>query len=362
MKHKVANSINIYTINLVFNSNILDKDIHFYNKDIPDVSKNIIFCIKCIISIFNQTVLSNPLFKCKNFYAINNSIPHKLDGKGDYQFIINQDILNAYCTSNKCDNNLTKINAGCLYLLDAFFKDSSVFKSVAESNINIVEYIIIWLSNMLILIENKEKESLKFFYDIYIKNHDKYINPISGVNGYYNSYKDLIDKKNMMNMNINDISKLYNAFITLCMMYIEFDEQNPNCDKYLNDAKIFVERYKKLKADSNITEKNSYNQLLSTLSKDYDNFKNKCSVKCSNSSFPTIETTDNSVYTSELTSEVTSSSSSISKNLFTVLSIFGAIAFFLGISYKYSLFGFRKRFQKQKLREKIKNIKKKMNH
>ncbi|EAA19624.1 putative yir1 protein, partial [Plasmodium yoelii yoelii] len=44
-------------------------------------------------------------------------------------------------------------------------------------------------------------------------------------------------------------------------------------------------------------------------------------------------------------SEVTSSSSIVSK-LIPVVSIFAAISIFLGISYKYSLFGFRKRVQK----------------
>ncbi|SCL83748.1 Plasmodium variant antigen protein Cir/Yir/Bir, putative, partial [Plasmodium berghei] len=56
------------------------------------------------------------------------------------------------------------------------------------------------------------------------------------------------------------------------------------------------------------------------------------------------------------------SNSSIGNKLLTVLSIFGVTTFFLGISYKYLLFGRRKRAQKQYLREKIKNIKKRMNH
>ncbi|SCL81644.1 Plasmodium variant antigen protein Cir/Yir/Bir, putative, partial [Plasmodium berghei] len=117
-----------------------------------------------------------------------------------------------------------------------------------------------------------------------------------------------------------------------------------------------------------------------TLSTDYDNIKNECKdAQCSNFPIlPAIKTTQNatngpkqasetisitnSIKTSSQTSEVTSSSSSIGNKLFTVLSIFGAIAFFLGISYKYSLFGRRKRAQKQYLREKIKNIKKRMNH
>ncbi|WBY54887.1 PIR protein [Plasmodium yoelii yoelii] len=303
--------------------------------------------------------------------SIKNSFPNYWGKTGDYKFIINGKILNGYCFGNNCDNDLEKINAGCLYLFDAFFENSDLFMSVANSNIDIVEYIIIWLSKVLNRIKNEHGNSLKFFYDIYIKNHDKYKNPIYGVENHYNSYKDLIDKKNMMNINIKEISKLYDAFTTLCMMYVEFNEKSSNCKKYLEEANKFVDQYKKLEGDSSITDKSSYTQLLFTLLNDYNNFINKCSgINCPNiSSFPSIEKAENDIRSSEQivqklehVSEDPSSSSSITSNLFIVLSIFGAIAFFFGISYKYSLFGFRKRFQKQKLREKIKNIKKRMNH
>ncbi|SBW38354.1 Plasmodium variant antigen protein Cir/Yir/Bir, putative, partial [Plasmodium berghei] len=86
---------------------------------------------------------------CRTFFALRNSIYNNLDATGGYQLIMNQPVLNGYFTNNNCNINLEKINAGCLYLLDAFFKDSSVFSSVAKNNINIVEYIIMWLSYML---------------------------------------------------------------------------------------------------------------------------------------------------------------------------------------------------------------------
>ncbi|EAA18740.1 putative yir3 protein [Plasmodium yoelii yoelii] len=299
---------------------------------------------------------------------MNSSFSKTLDEKGEYQIIINKSILDNYCTSSGCTDDLAKINAGCLYLFDAFFKNSSVFKSDAKSNINIVEYIIIWLSYMLSLKKQVgDKTNLQYFYEIYINGGNMYKKPITGVKEY-NSYKDLIDQKqNLITMDMSIISKLYDVFIKLCTMHIEFDETNPQCGKYLNDAKEFVKKYDELKKDPKITEGNPYYKLLSTLSKDYDNFKKKCSdVSCKDiPPLQSIEKTRNAVDFSELskqTSEVASSSSSITNNLFIVLSIFGAIAFFFGISYKYSLFGFRKRFQKQKLREKIKNIKKKMNH
>ncbi|CDU20362.1 PIR protein [Plasmodium yoelii] len=308
--------------------------------------------------------------------SICNSFLKNLDGKGDYQIIINGDILNSYCAGNKCSDNLAKINAGCLYLFDAFFKNSSVFMSDAKGNTNIVEYIIIWLSYMLNLKKSEENMSnLQYFYKTYI-NNDMYTHTITDVTDY-KDYKELIDNNiDLINMNIKDISNFYDAFYALCMMHFEFNQESPDCGKYLKNAQNFAEKYKKLNNVSD-NKDSPYNRLLYTLSNDYDNFKKNCSVKCSISSFPTIEKPKNYVETFEKgsdktvkgpehlhaqDSEVASSSSSIANNLFIVLSIFGAIAFFLGISYKYSLFGFRKRFQKQKLREKLKNIKKRMNH
>ncbi|CDS44343.1 PIR protein [Plasmodium yoelii] len=308
---------------------------------------------------------------CGILISISNSISKKLDKNKNYQIVINESTLNRYCSGNSCDNDLDKINAGCLYLLDSFFKDSSVFRSYAKSNTNIVEYIIIWLSYMLNLKEQFGKTNLQYFYEIYIQGGDQYKNSITGVTGY-NSYKDLIDNKiDLINMDMSIVPKLYDAFYTLCMMYLEFDEESRNCSKNSGRAKEFVEKYEYLKKNYSITKNSPYYKLLSTLSKDYDNFKKKCSdVSCKDiPPLQSIEKTEinvnlseHSKLTSVQTSEDASSSSSITNNLFIVLSIFGAIAFFLGISYKYSLFGFRKRFQKQKLREKLKNIKKRINH
>ncbi|SBW38133.1 Plasmodium variant antigen protein Cir/Yir/Bir, putative, partial [Plasmodium berghei] len=107
-------------------------------------------------------------------------------------------------------------------------------------------------------------------------------------------------------------------------MYNEIDANKPTCKKYLEKAKEFVAKYNELNNVSDITEDSPYYKLLSRLSNDYNNFKNY----------------------------FTSSSSSIKNKLIPVLSIIVAVPIFLGIFYKYSLFGFRK---------KCKKIKKKIN-
>ncbi|ETB61188.1 hypothetical protein YYC_01127 [Plasmodium yoelii 17X] len=149
-------------------------------------------------------------------------------------------------------------------------------------------------------------------------------------------------------MNIKNMSKFYAPFKSLCNMYNEFNDNMTDCKKCLNYANEFSIKYKELNGDSSITNDNSCNKLLCTLSNDYDNFKKKYK---GSSSFPTIDkpkitskcpeqthvnisTKDSEQNLSSVISEDAPSSSSIANKLFTVLSIFGAIAFFLGISYK----------------------------
>ncbi|EAA19119.1 putative yir4 protein [Plasmodium yoelii yoelii] len=287
--------------------------------------------------------------------------PDKLTDDKQYDFK-KDNFLDSYCGSYSCDGDIEKINAGFFYLFNQFF-GSSESSYYAQNNINIVDYIMLWVSYMLNLKETEFNNGLKYFYTTNI-NTGKYKNSIANFTEH-KSYKDLIDQRNyFMGMDRNIISDFYEAFKLLCEMYT-IDERNLHSTKCSENANKFVSKYKEMNKNSNITSNSSCKQLLSTLLDDYNKFKNYCNSKggnCKNyPELPTIEEIQASAQKTVQISEDTSSSSSITTRLFTVLSIFGAIAFFLGISYKYSLFGFRKRFQKQKLREKIKNIKKRMN-
>ncbi|CDU16375.1 hypothetical protein YYC_05072 [Plasmodium yoelii 17X] len=322
---------------------------------------------------------------CKRFNNVWEWISDELN-EGTYKFNDNNSLINKfsnnYCNDiefsyDLCNNisqsDLNKISAGCLYLLDEFIKDGGMVPPPARNNINIVDYIFIWLSYMLNLKES-ENDNITCFYSTYIYDCDKYN---TGINGFtdYKDYKELIDKKiTVLNLDSNDLPKFYKAFKLLCEMYTEFDENTSNCTKCSEKAKEFVKTYEELN-DPNNTIYSGYCQAWSTLLNDYNNLKNKCKDY---NPLPEINTTQTDAKCSEITSEkthvtgseelygeiseVTLSESSLVSKLFIVLSIFGAIAIFLGITYKYSLFGFRKRFKKQKLREKLKNIKKKMNH
>ncbi|CAD2097378.1 CIR protein PIR protein [Plasmodium vinckei petteri] len=205
----------------------------------------------------------------------------------------------------------------------------------------LAEYAILFLSYKLKQHSQHKSTNLNTFYANHIKNNNYYYNKIK-VNGP--TYKDIIDKKkDLMNMNINEISKFNVLFSILCKLYTECDKKKSytNCS---NDARDFANKFEELNDDSNINGNTSYRKLLSTLSNDYDNFKIYCAEKCNGCNdlppLPKVKTPPS--------------------KLIPALSTFSVIPVFLGIAYKYSLFGVDKIFQRQYIRKKLKNVKKKM--
>ncbi|CDU18703.1 PIR protein [Plasmodium yoelii] len=290
---------------------------------------------------------------CRKFVFLRTYLPDDLSVNGTLELKDHKNFKN-YCPvtesgENECNNNLGKITAGFLWLLEQCYS-ISINSSYNENNTNLFFiYMISWFSYQLNKIKGHDSTKIKDFYTKYVINSHKYDN-FKNTAYKFTKIEEFIDKKNdLLNINIQDLSKFYDAFKLLCSMYGDIST-NTDVKKLSDDANEFVKKYQELKGYSNHTDGNSYKQILSALLTDYDNLKN-----ISTNITPLPEITAN---VSALSSGDTSSTGN---KLFTVLSIFGAIAFFLGISYKYSLFGFRKRAQKQYLREKIKNIKKRMN-
>ncbi|CDU16019.1 PIR protein [Plasmodium yoelii] len=315
---------------------------------------------------------------CLKFDNLSKYLPDELNGTTSLDINKLGNVQN-YCSNGEsegtgCKTNLDKINGGCLWLfeqniinnIDSLSKDQFKF---------IIIYIMIWLSYMLDLNNDEKINNLNDFYTQYIENNTHYNNCKKNNNNYddcssslkdktgYNNFKDFIEKNEYLkNIGIN-MSNFYDAFKSLCNMYTELDASNTKCEKCLENAKEFVKKYNELNKNPNITKDSPYYQVLSTLSNDYNNFKNYCddnSVDCNDiPSLSSINTKENSVQSSAHNhvhnSGVTSSSSSVTNKLIPVLSIIIAIPIFFGIFYKYSLFGFRKRSQKQHLREKLNN-------
>ncbi|CDS44948.1 PIR protein [Plasmodium yoelii] len=279
-------------------------------------------------------------------------LPDELDGQATIELNTIQN-YNNYCPNGDCNAEIDQITIGFLWLLEQYF---TKYPKIGNNEYNTQPffiYIILWLSNKLNQNKNHNTTKINDFYDKYVKNSNKHTKFKEGAYKFFGLGEFMDKQKDLLDIDIKDLSKFYDASKLICSMYAN-KSTNTDGNKLLKDAASFIIKYTELKNGSN-TKGTPNNQIMSALSADYDNIKEKCK---NGQSIPEI-TADISALMS--TFEDTSSSSSIGKRLFAVLSIFGAIAFFLGISYKYSLFGFRKRFKKQQIREKIKNIKKKMN-
>ncbi|CAD2096462.1 CIR protein PIR protein [Plasmodium vinckei brucechwatti] len=238
----------------------------------------------------------------------------------------------------------------------------------------LAEYAILWLSYKLNIYTKNNTPKLNDFYTKYIETNKHYNEKI---NGDGPTYKAIIDKKKNL-MYTNDVYYLNHPFSLLCNLYKMINEGYTYCNFYLGYANLFADSFKKRNEHSNNKEGSLYNKILSTLSDDYTNVKNIYhSKKCT--SFPSIpeikhkkRPVENSVKGSlessangseqilGYTPEGTSSNSSISTTLIPGLSVVSVIPVFLGIAYKYSLFGVDKLFQRQYIKNKLKKVKKKM--
>ncbi|ETB61181.1 hypothetical protein YYC_02107 [Plasmodium yoelii 17X] len=298
---------------------------------------------------------------CENFDTLRNYLPDD-SSNSTASDINNLENIKYYCSNEdseeaECETEFDKIKAGCLWLFEQLFVEN-------KKNISTVQYIIIWLSYKLNQKTYEGIKDLNEFYTKYIEKNRHYTGCKQGgkdcsgsltKNTGYQNYKEIIDKKKkLLNINIENMSKFYDAFKLLCNMYTKF-YANRNNKEYLNCAKKFVEKYNELNNDSVNTKDDVYCQVLSTLSNDYNDFKNYCDsngVDCSEITFLTsTNTEENGVQISEKICDDTPSLS-IVKKLILALLIFSAITIFLGIFFKCSLFVLRKRAQKEYLKEK----------
>ncbi|ETB56072.1 hypothetical protein YYC_05898 [Plasmodium yoelii 17X] len=280
---------------------------------------------------------------CKQFDTLRNYLPDDLKNHGSVDFNQNENIK-YYCpnvssgNTKECKNELDKIKAGCLWLFEQLFVNN-------QKNINNVQYIILWLSYKLNQKTYDEIKDLNDFYNKYIENNTHYTScnndrgdcskQLQGNTGYKN-YREIIDgRKKLLSTNIGNMSKFYDAFKPLCNMYSELNENNTISDKSIENANKFVEKYNELNP-SDIDEESPYYQVLSTLSNDYNNFKNYCDASVDCNKIPSLtqtKTEESGMQSSEESCDDTSSFS-IVKKLILALLIFSAISIFLGIFFK----------------------------
>ncbi|CAD2107769.1 PIR protein CIR protein [Plasmodium vinckei petteri] len=239
--------------------------------------------------------------------------------------------IHKYChygdTPGKCPDYLEKASSGVIYVINTL-KDNHRLEDD-----KLAEYAILWLRYKLNQKTPHYNTQLNYFYNNHIVKNKCYNNKIKG-NGSP-TYKEIIDTKKDL-MDIKEMTKFSYPFKLLLLLYDKNKKKSGDCF-HLDDAKKFADKFKELNNDSNNIKDSSYNKLLYRLSDDYNNLITKCT---NFPPLPEIKTTPN--------------------KLIPVLSTFSVIPVFLGIAYKYSLFGVDKLFQRQYLRKQLKKVKKKL--
>ncbi|ETB56506.1 hypothetical protein YYC_05515 [Plasmodium yoelii 17X] len=295
-------------------------------------------------------------YNIEDVYSAIKTISNYFEEGNNGQLTVNTqyaDLINNYChynrtsDSNKCLDYFEMASSGVIHLIN-----NLKGKNVLDYD-KLSEYAILWLSYKLDQKQKNKLTDLNKFYTDHIEKNECYNIKINGDNM---TYKTIIDKKNDL-MDNNEISKFNDPFNILYFLYYEISDGHPDCEKNLQFANDFGKEFEKLNEYSNNTVDSSYNKLLSTLSNDYNNLIKKCT---NFPSLPKIEPKEISVEDSGKVSGQTlgetsegASSSSILNTVIPGLSIF-AIPVFLGVAYKYSLFGFDKLFQRQYIRKKLK--------
>ncbi|VTZ73117.1 PIR protein [Plasmodium yoelii] len=291
--------------------------------------------------------------------------------RSSQNYTFNGSFTDKYCPDNKCDNDNIKISSAFIALLK-FYKDFGDMKNLDSDKL--AEYAILWLGHKVNQKTENRTTKLNDFYNNHIKTNSHYDQKKIGDSDSKININVIENKIKSMNIDIKDISNFYEVFKLLCKMGSEVGKKETQCNTCLKNAGEFYEKYEKLKNALDINKGSSYFQLWLSLSKDYDKFKEKYNTRgCSNIKF--LETCSQSLVTKSpvtncpvTTSPVTNSPATncpatncpatecpVTKNtLITIAIIFVAASTLLGVSYKYSLFGFRKRSQKQHLREKLK--------
>ncbi|EAA18306.1 putative bir1 protein [Plasmodium yoelii yoelii] len=245
---------------------------------------------------------------CNKFDTLRNLFPDELSS-GKYYFKAGPS--KRYCPNGGCNNDIDKINGYCLWLFNQLYKDKIDFSNNANDNMNIVTYILGWLSYKLNQKTENKITTLNDFYTTYIKNGEGYNNIIENVTKY-KTYKEIIDGNNkLMDIDIKIMSKFYHAFNNMCKMYNELLEAKKNGEKYLKYVNNFVENYNTLFNDTN---SNLFKQVLSGVSNDYNYIKSKLDVESIRNQFPELsnERTETQVSSSSKEPQIDDSSSGTS--------------------------------------------------
>ncbi|CAD2097713.1 PIR protein CIR protein [Plasmodium vinckei brucechwatti] len=261
--------------------------------------------------------MANQSYNIKDVYSVFNKIDGEFGVMNNGSEFANQ-LIKKYCPKRRanfnglgtCYDYHEMATSGVINLVE-MLKDK--FDSKYDK---LAEYAILFLSYKLNQhSEHKYKSpNLNDFYTNHIGKNTFYDKKIKD-NGP--TYKEIIDKKkDLMNINIKEISKFNTLFNILFVLYNGIKNNKVDCTKYPSYPGNFANKFEELNNDSNINGNSSYSKLLSTLSDDYNNLKNiyDSNHSCNFPPLPKVKTPPS--------------------KLIPVLSTFSVIPLFFGIAYK----------------------------
>ncbi|EAA15295.1 putative bir1 protein [Plasmodium yoelii yoelii] len=220
---------------------------------------------------------------CDKLTTLRAIFPDELNS-GEYNF--KGGSLNSYCPNRNCNEDINKICAGCLWLFNQLYNDSTDFSNNANDNIYIVTYILGWLSYKLNQKTENGIDKLMDFYNKHMKNVDRYKKSIENPTEY-KTYIDIINKNmELMDIDIKIMSKFYDAFNNMCKMYNELSKSRTNSEEYLKYVNNFAKNYNTL---FNETSGNLFKRVLPAVSNDYNYIKSILNVEYIRNQFPELQ-------------------------------------------------------------------------
>ncbi|EAA17876.1 putative yir3 protein, partial [Plasmodium yoelii yoelii] len=246
---------------------------------------------------------------------------------------------NQHCPNQNCDNDDKKISSAFIAFLN-YFNGTGIDKNLDSDKI--AEYAILWLGHKLNQKTQNGTTKLNDFYTKQIKTNSKYEENIFKSNRIKKN--DIENKIESMNIDIKDIFNFYEVFKLLCKMGDELDKNKGQCNICLKSAGEFYKKYENVKNGLDIDKGSSYLQLLFSLSKDYDKFKEKYKTVCGDTE--SLETCLRSSVTKSPVKECSVKEIPVTECpvkecpvtksiLIPIAIIFVVASFFFGISYKF---------------------------
>ncbi|KEG00735.1 PIR protein CIR protein [Plasmodium vinckei vinckei] len=160
-----------------------------------------------------------------------------------------------------CENNYERINVLGTYLYKKLNKIKSDAKARENNDNQYVEYMLIWLSNILLQITKDHTSILEDSYKAYLDKHT----------GNFKYWNILGNKKYLKDSNISYMSQFYELFYQICNTINEYNTNGAGSKSLGNISTECSKTYKKIYNE--INRCGPYVNLLKNLKTTYDNFR-----------------------------------------------------------------------------------------